>query len=102
MDALQTDERLIAQLFDNQPDSVVWFEPVFDLVDTALVSDFKVRYANAAACRILNASKAEAIDSLLRSSPLMDETSRSLIFGQCLQVWESGEPIEFTYHSPHF
>ncbi|MDJ1505782.1 ATP-binding protein [Xanthocytophaga agilis] len=158
-------ELLISQLFDSQPDSVVWFIPVFsdldrskqdlpsmlstsshtnldsnqhsdlqhkpfpdrtvhqfnisiDRTDSAdktesagvtdilvgndlrIVTDFQVAYCNAAACRILNANREQVLHSSVLETPLMDPVSRSRIFEQCLQVWNSGEHSEFTYHSP--
>ncbi|MDJ1472362.1 PAS domain-containing protein [Cytophagaceae bacterium DM2B3-1] len=152
-------ELLISQLFDNQPDSVVWFIPVFsglngnkqdqpgmlstsshadlnstqnsdpqpkpfpnqtvhqfnisiDSTDSAgvtnilvgndlrIITDFQVAYCNAAACRILNANREQVLHSSVLETPLMDTVSRSRIFEQCLQVWNSGEHSEFTYHSP--
>ncbi len=92
------DEQLIEKLFDTQPDSVVWFYPLFDENET--VVDFKVQYCNAAAATILNASRDKIIGSRLRSSQLMDAASIEKIFSQALQVWQSGQTVEFTYHSP--
>lgn len=138
MDTIQANELIIAQLFDNQPDSVVWFVPVFSTVspdapgspspdypapvyhpEEALptgnplpgnrpaeppvaVIDFQVAYCNAAACRILNASRQQVLHASLLETPLMDPVAREQIFGQCLQVWHSGEPVEFIYHSAFF
>lgn len=95
-------EALISELFDTQPDSVVWFIPVFSNGQSAthLVSDFHPKYCNTAACKILGSDKAKVLEQPLLRSALLDEVSRGRIFEQCLQVWKSGEPIEFTYHSP--
>lgn len=93
-------EQLITQLLDFQPDSVVWFSPVFTGGDANNeVIDFEVQYCNAAAAKTLGTTPAEVIGSRLSDSPLQDEVSRNKIFQQCLQVWKSGHPIEFTYHS---
>ncbi|HYG04688.1 MAG TPA: ATP-binding protein [Chryseosolibacter sp.] len=99
---VQPDERLIAQLFDTQPDSVVWFVPVFssDEPDAKLVVDFQVKYCNAAATRILQADVSNIIGATLLSTPLMDEESRNTIFSQALLVWNTGKSVEFTYYSP--
>jgi PAS domain-containing protein len=88
-------------LFDNQPDSVVWFVPIFDAGNQSIPFDFVVKYCNNAACQILNATKHEIIGSGLRpSSLLMDATSRQTILNQCMEIWESGVKLEFTYYSP--
>ncbi len=95
-----TDEKLIAQLFGSQPDSVVWFVPVFDGANKKLIVDFTVRYCNDTACRILNADRSRIIGSTLLTSGLMDNVSVGRIFEQCVKVWDTEESIEFTYHSP--
>ncbi len=92
------DERLIEKLFDTQPDSVVWFSPLFDETETLV--DFEVRYCNAAAATMLKAPCETIIGTRLLSSSLIDTASVEKIFAQSLQVWESGKTIEFTYHSP--
>lgn len=98
---LQADEKVIAQLFGRQPDSVVWFTPVFDQRDGGRsVTDFKISYCNAAACKILGATPNEVVGSTLHTWKLMDQTSTRLIWEQCLKVWTTDEPIEFTFHSP--
>lgn len=94
------DEQLIADLFDTQPDSVVWFSPVFD--DARALIDFSPRYCNEAAAQLLNAPKHKVVGQLLRSTDLMDAPSRQLVFEQCAGVWDSGKAIEYTYHNPGF
>jgi PAS domain S-box-containing protein len=101
---LLPDEKLIAQLFDNQPDSVVWFKPVFGPEDPVELNpiDFEVHYANSAACQILRTTPSTLVGAKLLSTPLIDDDTRQLIFEQSHQAWTTGEPIEFTYHSPGF
>ncbi len=89
----------VTKLFDRQPDSVVWFTPVFSS-DKKVPVDFKVGYCNAAACQILKATKEQVLKSKLRSTALVDEVNRQRIFEQCLHVWNTGEQVEFTFHSP--
>lgn len=96
---LETTEQLIAQLFDNQPDSVVWFQPVYN-EDLNTVVDFEAHYCNRAAAQILGVPQEDVIGSRLAAGSLMDEISRRKILEQCLQVWQSEKPIEFTYFSP--
>ncbi|MBT1705796.1 ATP-binding protein [Chryseosolibacter indicus] len=96
------DEKLISQLFSHQPDSVVWFSPIFSDANESLVIDFNVRYCNAAASKILGQERSKIIGTTLLTSGLMDRTSIEHIFEQCLKVWNSGDPVEFTYYSPGF
>jgi len=95
--ATHPNEKLILRLFDNQPDSVVWFLPVFNEVEQII--DFEVQYCNATASRILNAPSSEIVGSRLLQSKLMDEESIRKIFDQSIEVWNSDNIFEFTYHS---
>jgi signal transduction histidine kinase len=99
MTTVTVDEQLIADLFDIQPDSVVWFLPVFE---NGNITDFEARYCNEAATEILRAPKDKVIGARLQTTTLMDQDSRRLIFEQCLQVWNNGQAIEYTYYSPGF
>lgn len=95
-------ESLIAQLFDNQPDSVVWFSPVFENEVSEKVIDFEAHYCNHTAAKILGTSRAKVIGTRLRTTSLMDQASVQLVLQQCLHVWNTGEQIEYTYYSPGF
>src|SRR5919205_211452 len=95
-------EKLIPQLFDNQPDSVVWFAPIFENELSGTVVDFEAVYCNHTAAHILGVSREYVVGSRLQQSALMDEASIRLIFGQCLDVWNTGESVEYTYYSPGF
>ncbi|HYC86789.1 MAG TPA: ATP-binding protein [Chryseosolibacter sp.] len=92
------EEKLIAELFGNQPDQVVWLTPIFSDSQDALVVDFEVRYCNAAACKILGTDPQHIIGSTLLNSSPADIVSVNQVFEQCMKVWYSGEPFEFTYH----
>lgn len=94
------ESRFITQLFDTQPDAVVWFVPRFDAADKTLPTDFEVGYCNTAASHMLNTSKSQLTGSAVRSSTLMEETSRQIIWEQCLEVWRTAKNLEFTYFSP--
>lgn len=90
---------LIRELLNSQPDSVVWFEPLFT-GSTNTPVDFIVGYANHTASQILGKPPSEITGSKLKASDLMDPVSREQIFTQCLTVWKTGTPSEFTYYSP--
>lgn len=92
--------KLITNLFDTQPDAAIWFLPKFSESNPSVPVDFEVGYCNAAACLILNAAKSQVLGATVRSSSLMDAKSREHIWEQCLQVWNGGENIEFSYYSP--
>lgn len=96
---LQFDPKLIAQLFDLQPDAVVWYKPVFE--DDQII-DFEYRYCNAAASTLLGVSVQDVRDTTLKQCTFLDEITRNHIFEQCVTVFHEEEPVEFTYYSPMF
>ncbi len=91
--------KLITQLFDTQPDSVVWYIPQFAEDNISVPIDFEVGYCNTTASQILNAPKSKVVGSSIKSSDLIDEPSRLRIWDQCLQTWNTGVSMEFTYYS---
>ena len=96
-------EGLIAQLFDNQPDAVVWYRPVFEGADNRnTLVDLEVQYANQATAQLLGSSRSEVIGGRLRSTSLLDQQSILIIFTQCQEVWKTGVPVEHTYYSAGF
>src|SRR5215218_6115225 len=98
---VNSDEQLIAQIFDSQPEAAVWFCPVLsgNGSDKNSIEDFEARYCNLAAAEILGVSPSDVIGAHLMSTSLVDEMSRNLIFEQCVQVYTTGYPIDFTYFS---
>jgi PAS domain-containing protein len=94
-----SEHELISQLFDKQPDAVIWFVPKFN-DDTTIPVDFTVGYCNNKACIFLKATKHELTGSSLLSSHLIDDQTRKLVWEQCSRIWETGKHDEFTYYSP--
>ncbi|MDQ6814976.1 MAG: PAS domain-containing protein, partial [Bacteroidota bacterium] len=96
------DQKLLAQLFDNQPDSVVLFAPVFSANTRHDVIDFEVKYCNNTAAKLLGTDRSGVVGVHLLSSSLMDKTSIKLIYDQCITVWNTAETIDYVYYSPGF
>ncbi len=95
-------EALIAQLFDNQPDGVVWYAPVLEPGANEKIVDFEVVYCNHTAARMVNANRDRLTGHRLMHTAVLDEASAKLIFSQCLEVWTTGEAIEYTYYNTGF
>ena len=93
---------LIPQLFDDMPEAVVWFRPVFKNDQKDQITDFEIQYANHAAGSMVGVPRSEFIGTLLRSSTLHDPITNTVIFNQCLAVWNASKPVEFRYFSPNF
>jgi PAS domain S-box-containing protein len=90
-------ERLIAQLFDNQPDAVVWYTPVFDGTDKII--DFEIRYCNQSAGALLRVDRTPVTGTPLLCSTILGEETTHTIFQQCLSVWNAGEPMNYSYYN---
>ena len=94
-------EKVIAQLFDNQPDAVIWLLPLFsDTSSNEQIIDFETQYANQAAIRMLGSSSSAIVGTRLLANQRVDSTSTKIIFSQCCEVWKSGIPLEYTYYNP--
>jgi PAS domain-containing protein len=89
--------KLISQLFDNQPDAVIWFKTLFAENDTSTPIDFEVAYCNNSLCTLLKVTKHELMGARVRSSPVITDETRNILLEQCKEVWKTGKHIEFTY-----
>jgi signal transduction histidine kinase/PAS domain-containing protein len=103
MKETQFDAEVIAELFDAQPDSVVWFKPVFSVSDQPHIPiDFELAYCNQGAADFSQTSKEAMLASTLFNNTVLDNSSNELIFQQCREVYTTGKPIELTYYNHHF
>ncbi len=96
---ISSSEQLVSVLFDNQPDAVMWFLPIFNAGNSIPV-DFQAAYCNSAAGYALNAAKENIVGTNLSATPLMDDQSKKQVLEQCLAVWTSNKSLEFTYFNP--
>jgi signal transduction histidine kinase len=95
-------EQLIAHWFDEQPDSVIWLVPVFAHDKTNSIVDFTIEYCNKIAAAAYGLQPYDLMGESLLSSTIMDSSARFHVLEQCLHVWNTGEPMEFTDHCLHF
>ena len=103
MFAVQSDERLIAQLCEHQPEAVEWFLPVMDATSSdEKTVDFEVYYCNLACCHKTGLTKEEIIGKRVLADGFPDPTIKNLKFEQCLQVMETGTPTEYSYFSTYY
>jgi PAS domain S-box-containing protein len=96
---IDSEQKLITKLFDEQPDAVIWFVPKFSDTDKNIPIDFTVGYCNHSTCTLLKVTKHELTGASLLSSPLIDDRTRQNIMDQCLQVWKTGASQEFTHYA---
>lgn len=92
----ESDESLITGIMDAQPEPVIWFRPVFG-VDNS-VKNFEIYYCNQATAGILKMPKDEIIGKTVDELGKLDHVSENIL-PECIRVWETGEPFEFTFHN---
>jgi signal transduction histidine kinase len=81
---------------DAQPEPVIWFRPVFGSDNKAV--NFRISYCNQATAHILQMSKEEIIGKTTEELGRLDDISGNIL-EECLRVWETGKPYEFTFHN---
>jgi signal transduction histidine kinase len=92
----EVDESLITGIMDAQPEPVIWFRPVFGSDNKAV--NFRISYCNQATAHILQMSKEEIIGKTTEELGRLDDISGNIL-EECLRVWETGKPYEFTFHN---
>lgn len=102
MQNINKDQLLIAQLFDAQPDSVLWMKPLFtsDNNKESKIIDFEVCYYNKAAATLMGISQQTFLNKYLIKDKLLEDEHRKLVFEQSSQIFLNGTSETFTYYSP--
>lgn len=96
---MSSNEQLIAHLFDQQTDSVIWFVPVFAVNNPDKIVDFTVGYCNHVASEAFGLKPNDIVGETLTSSQLTSSDNRRRVYEQCLHVWDTDESLDYTYHS---
>jgi signal transduction histidine kinase len=97
-----SDLSFIAQAFDHQPEATVFVRPVWTLNESSgreEIVDFVFEYCNSAISYLNGYTKDELLGKLVLRDKLPDPGFSGSIFQQCLQVYETGEPMNYTYFS---
>lgn len=102
MQNINKNQLLIAQLFDAQPDPVLWMKPLFtsDNNKESKIIDFEVCYYNKAAATLMGVSQQASLNKYLIKDKLLEDEHRKLVFEQSLQLFLNGTSETFTYYSP--
>jgi signal transduction histidine kinase len=97
----RTDEILITQLCEYQPEAIAWFIPVYGVENGTkdAIIDFEVQYCNIACAEKKGLTKEQVIGQRVLLDGFPDPSIKELKFKQCLSVFENGEPIHYSYFS---
>jgi signal transduction histidine kinase len=85
------DQDLIIQLFDAQPQAVLWFRPVRD--NRNAVIDFEYGYVNEEATRYARTTREKIIGVRVSESYLLDDDYRRKVVEELKYVYETGERV---------
>ncbi|HEX2532885.1 MAG TPA: ATP-binding protein [Chitinophagaceae bacterium] len=99
MSAGQYDEQLFSELFDVQPQAIVWMQPVRSPEDGSLI-DFEFTYCNEEALRYLNLTRDQQRGLLLSRSPTLTEELRRKVLEEIKQVYETGKESKTDMYNP--
>ncbi|RYZ52753.1 MAG: PAS domain-containing sensor histidine kinase, partial [Sphingobacteriales bacterium] len=101
MELMQSEVDLIRQICADHPDSMVWVTPVRagDETGRTVIVDFEFQYCNAASETVSRRPPAYMVGKRVLQHQLPDPGAAELIFRQCLEVYEKGEALSYTYYS---
>lgn len=102
MNNINKNDIVIDQLFDAQPDFVVWMKPLYTYDNNRenKITDFEVCYYNKAAATLLGITQQSAIGKHLLRDNVLGGVSEQEAFEQSLQVFKNGTSEEFIYFNP--
>ena len=102
MELTQSGVSFIEQIFDHQPEAAVFARPVWDgdpLINQGQIKDFEFAYCNDAIQYLNGKTKDQLVGKCILRDKLPDPGIHETIFQQCLSVYETGQPMEYTYFS---
>jgi signal transduction histidine kinase len=96
---MQNDDQLYSELFDVQPQAIVWMKPVWS-EDGKQITDFEFSYANEEGLRYLNLTREQMKGLLLSVSPTVSEELRASFMQEMIRVYQTGEKSETNIYNP--
>src|ERR1700712_3533632 len=104
MNTPAADIDLIREIYENQPEAAVWVKPVWDSTPDSQESkivDFRFYYCNLKSEKLSGNPRDQMIGKCILEDrlPDPDPDACQLIFDQCLQVFCSGNILEYSYFS---
>lgn len=93
------DAQLFSELFDVQPQAIIWLSPVWDEHRQQVV-DFEFSYCNDEGLRYLNLSREQQQGLRLSVSPTVTDELRARFFAEMLNVYHTGQKAESNIFNP--
>src|SRR5690348_17192248 len=97
MPEVSPDTALFAELYDVQPQAVIWLRPIWS--DNKIV-DFAFEYGNDEALNYLNLGRGEFKGLRLSNSPTMTDALRKQFLAEMIDVYTTGKKSETAFYNP--
>jgi signal transduction histidine kinase len=99
MDETKNDLQLFAELYDVQPQAIVWMRPLWN-ENKSNITDFEYAYANNEGLKYLNLTEEQFAGLLLSNSPTLTNEMRLQVLEEMRTVYITGEKSETSIYNP--
>src|SRR5947209_7642057 len=89
--------KVLAEIFDHQPQPAFWMKPVRD--ENGSITDFQYQYCNEELCRFSGLVKEQLLGKCIRSNPALVEDLKEEFINQLINVYRTGEKFEDTVYN---
>lgn len=96
---MQNDDQIFSELFDVQPQAIVWMKPVCS-EDGGQIIDFEFVYSNEEGLRYLNLTREQFKGLRLSVSPTVSDDLRQSFRQDLIRVYQTGEKSDTTVFNP--
>ena len=99
MHETQYDSQLFAELYDVQPQAIVWSRPICSQ-DGKRIIDFEYTYSNDEGLKYLNLSREQLEGLTISNSPTLTDELRKKIFDEMMMIYMTGKRSETAFFNP--
>ena len=94
------DTQLFSELYDVQPQAIVWMRPIRNGYGDGIITDFEYAYSNDEGLKFLNLTREQFKGLRLSTSPTLTEDLRKQFTADMSTVYTTGERSEVTVFNP--
>lgn len=87
------DAQVFSELYDIQPQAVVWNQPIWNDAGDAII-DFEFVYSNEAGLKYLKLTREQFTGLRVSNSPTLDDQLRKSVLAELVQVYQTGVPAK--------
>ena len=99
MNDTQYDSQLFSELYDVQPQAIIWLKPIWS-EDGANITDFEFAYCNEEGLKYLNLTREQQRGLRVSVSPTMTVKLREMFMEEMIGVYKTGEKSETNIYNP--